>query len=262
MSGKTKTAAARKTKTTTKKTPPKPRKPAAAKPKKNQEKAAVVAVSAVDFCGVKLTAMRRDFIVHYVTPGQPAFHNAMQAALKAGYKETVAKSDIYTLLQDPNIQKIIKKNESMAHNAIHDAAMRALDIKQRRAFFDPADYFQEKKITITNKDGEEYTKSTMGLKPLEEMTPEQRMCIDGIDIKGQASIPVYLMADRERELNDIIKIDNELSKAIADTGDEETREIIMERITIRETKRARRPADIEYEIVDRPEPAAEDDFNV
>jgi hypothetical protein len=257
--GKIKTAAARKTTITTKKAPPRPRKPAAAKSKKNQEKSAAVVVSPVDFCGVKLTAMRRDFIVHYVTPGQPAFHNAMQAALKAGYKETVAKSDIYTLLQDPDIQKIIKKNEKMAHNAIHEAAMRALELKQRRAFFDPLDYFEEKEITITNKDGEEYTKSVMGLKPLQEMTPEQRMCIDGIDIKGQANVPVYLMADREKELNDIIKIDNELSKAIADTGEEETREIIMERIIIRETRRAQRPADIEYDIVDRPEPMAEED---
>jgi phage terminase small subunit len=261
MSEKTKTAVARKTKTAIKNNPLKPRKATAGRPKKNQEKkaAAVIAVSPVDFCGVKLTAMRRNFIAHYVTPGQPAFHNAMQAALKAGYRETVAKSDIYTLLQDPDIQKIIKKNESMAHNAIHEAAMRALELKQRRAFFDPLDYFEEKEITITKKDGEEYTKSIIGLKPLQQMTLEQRQCIDGIDIKGQASIPVYLMADREKELNDIIKIDNELSKAIADTGEEETREIIMERITIRETKRSLRPEGIEYEIVDRPEQMMEED---
>jgi hypothetical protein len=85
------------------------------------------------------------------------------------------------------------------------------------------------------------------------MTQDQRMCIDGIDIKGQDSIPVYLMPDRKKELDDIIKIDRELSKAVADTGEEETREIIMERVTIRETKRAQIPADVEYEIVDRPD---------
>jgi hypothetical protein len=67
------------------------------------------------------------------------------------------------------------------------------------------------------------------------------------------------MADRGRELNDIIKIDNELSKTIADTGEEETREIIMERITIRETKRAQRPVDVEYEIVERPDPNLEEE---
>jgi phage terminase small subunit len=257
MSGKTKAAATRKTITTTKKAPPKPRKPSSAKTKKTQKNAD--SSSPVDFCGVKLTVTRRNFIINYVTPGLPTFHNAMRAAIEAGYRKTTATAEIYRLLQDPDIQKIIKKNEKMAHNAIHEAAMRALELKQRRAFFDPLDYFQEKEIAITKKDGEEYTKSIMALKPLEEMTPEQRMCIDGIDIKGQANIPVYLMADREKELNDIIKIDNELSKAIADSGEEETREIIMERIIIRETKRARRPADIEYEIVDRPEPMAAED---
>ncbi|MDR1903944.1 MAG: terminase small subunit [Treponema sp.] len=249
MPGKTKAAEARKTTTTAKKVPAKTRKTMAAKGRKKSEENDF----AIDFCGVKLTALRRDFIVNYVTPGQPCFHNALQAALKAGYKEGVAKARIYDILRDPDIQKIIKKNESMAHRALHESAMRALELKQRRAFFDPLDYFQEKEITITGKDGGEYTKSVMALKPLEEMTVEQRMCIDGVDVKGPAAVPVYLMANRERELNDIIKIDNELSKAIADTGEEETREIIMERITIRETRRAKRPADLEYEIVENPD---------
>jgi hypothetical protein len=202
--------------------------------------------------------MRWDFIVYYVTPGQPAFHNAMRAALKAGYKETVAKSDIYTFLRRAEIQKIIKKNESLAHAAIHEAALRALELKQRRAFYDPTDYFEEKEITIAGKDGGEYTKSIIGLKPLPEMTPEQRMCIDGVEFKSQSNIPVYLMADRERELNDIIKIDRELSRSVSDTDGEETREIIMERITIKETKRAHRPPDIEDGIIDKPEPATEE----
>jgi phage terminase small subunit len=257
MAGKTKTAAAKKTTNTTKKDPPKPRKPAASKLRKTEKNRD--SFSPVDFCGVKLTAKRRDFIIKYVTPGLPTFHNALRAAIEAGYREATARTDIYELLQHPDIQKIIKKNEGLAHAAIHDSAMRALELKQRRAFFDPLDYFEEKEITITKKDGDEYTKSVMELKPLEDMTPEQRMCIDGIDIKGQANVPVYLMADREKELNDIIKIDNELSKAIADTGEEETREIIMERITIRETKRAQRPAEIAYEIVEMPDPNVDEE---
>jgi phage terminase small subunit len=227
-----------------------------AKPKKSLEEKDV---PVIDFCGVKLTALRRAFLINYVTPGQPCFHNALQAALKAGYKESVAKTEIYNVIREPDILKIIKANESLLHQRIHQSAMRALEIKQHRAFFDPLDYFEEKEITLTNKEGDKYTKSIMDLKPLEDMTPEQRMCIDGIDIKGQANVPVYLMADREKELNDIIKIDNELAKGLGSTDEEETREIIMERVTIRETKRAQRPADIECEIVERPDPNAEDE---
>jgi hypothetical protein len=226
------------------------------KPRKTEKKSEITATG-IDFCGVKLSALRRSFIVNYVTPGQPCFHNALQSALKAGYKMATAKTDIYEILQSPDIQRIIQKNENMAFRALHASAMRALELKQRQAFYDPLDFFERKEISIKNKNGVEYTKSAMELKPLEDMTPEQRMCIDGIDIKGQDSIPVYLMADRKKELDDIIKIDRELSRAVADTGEEETREIIMERITIRETKRAQLPSDIEYEIVDRPEKVIE-----
>jgi aldehyde:ferredoxin oxidoreductase len=174
--------------------------------------------------------------------------------LKAGYKTATAKTDIYDILKEPDIQKIIKKNESIAYQALHASAMRAIELKQRRAFFDPVDYFEEKEITATTKNGDKYTKEIIALKSLEEMTPEQRLCIDGIDIKGQASIPVYVMADRGKELNDIIKIDRELSgNATADGYDiEETKEIIIERVTIRQEKRAHIPQEVDSEIIDRP----------
>ena len=202
--------------------------------KKKQEKKTI---ATIDFCGVKLTGLQRDFIVYYITPGQPGFHNAYQAAIKAGYSETAAKSNIYILLQNPNVQKIVRANEQLIHNALHSAAMRALEIKQQRAFYDPIDYFEEKEVTKSYK-GHEYTETVMGLKDLEEMTPEQRICIDGIDIKGQASIPVYLMPDRGRELNDLIKLDGDLSKSASEeNGEEETMEIIMERLTIKKTIR-------------------------
>jgi phage terminase small subunit len=248
-----------KSNTSAKKPPKKTVKKTAVKGKKTQENNNEIKSTGIDFCGVKLTALRQAFIINYVTPGQPCFHNALQAAIKAGYREAVAKSNVYGMLREPDIQKIIKANENLIHQRVHESAMRALEIKQHRAFFDPLDFFEEKDITLTNKEGMEYTKSIVGLKPLENMTPEQRMCIDGIDIKGQANVPVYLMADREKELNDILKIDNELAKGLGSTDEEETREIIMERITIRETRRAQRPADIEYEIVERPDPNAEDE---
>jgi hypothetical protein len=250
MPGKTKTA----TKKTSKKPPAKAlikqaKKPAG-KGKKKQEE-----IETIDFCGVKLTALRRDFLINYITPGQPCFHNALQAAIKAGYKEAVAKSNIYSILREPDIQKIIKKNESIAYQALHASAMRALELKQRRAFFDPINYFEEKEITLTNKDDEEYTKSIISLKPMQDMTPEDRMCIDGVDFKGMQGIPVYSLPDRAKEINDIIKIDRELSgNATADGYDiEETKEIIVERVTIRQQRRmVEREEVAQYEIIEKP----------
>jgi phage terminase small subunit len=251
MPGKTKTATSKKTskKIPAKSLVKKPKKPAE-KPKKTLEKNDN---EVIDFCGVKLTALRRDFLINYILPGQPCFHNALRAALKAGYKETVAKTEIYNILKEPDIQKIIKKNESIAHQALHASAMRALELKQRRAFFDPADYFEGKEITAETKDGSEYKKEIIALKPLKEMTLEQRLCIDGVDVKGQASIPIYIMADRGKELNDIIRIDRELSgNAAADGYDiEETKEIIVERVTIRQQRRVVEAKETaEYEIIE------------
>lgn len=198
----------------------------------------IISGKGIDFLDVKLTPLRKAFIIYYVTPGQPCFQNALQAAIKAGYSPSVARSEIYQLLRDPNIQKIIKLNESLAYQKLHAAAMKALEVKQIRAFFDPADFFEEREITEEAKDGTTYTRTINALKNIKNMTPEQRLCIDGMDIKGYASIPMYLMADRGKELNDLIKIDHDYSKSSGDEdGEEETMEIIMERLTIKRSVR-------------------------
>jgi hypothetical protein len=206
----------------------------------------------IDFCGVSLTPLRYSFLWYYLTPGQSCFHNAYQSAVKAGFAESTARTDVYGILREPDIQKIIAANDKLVQLSLREAAKRAIEIKQSRAFYDPLDYFEETDIEMESKNGDVYTKKGIGLKPLEKMTPEQRLCIDGLDVKGQASTPVYLMPDREKNLNDIIKLDVDLSKSIGNNDLEETREIIMERITIKETKRSQLPTDLEYEIVEEP----------
>ncbi|MCL2556861.1 MAG: terminase small subunit [Treponema sp.] len=211
-------------------------------------------LSGIDFCGARLTDMQRRLIANYVTPGGPCFHNALRSAMEAGYREATARSTIYALFQSPEIQKIIRANESLMREAIRESAMLALEAKRRRAFFDLADFYEEKEIAVSGKNGS-YAKTVLALKPLDEMTAEQRQIIDGVDYKGQASQLTYVLPNREKELNDIIKINGELSKAAGDGDEEETREIIMERITIRETRRAARAAQAESEILDMPEGA-------
>ena len=205
----------------------------------------------LDLCGIKLSNQRYIFLLHYLTPGQGCFRNAHKAALRAGYSKSTASVDIYSVLREPDIQKIVKANEDLAYLSLNAAAKVAIEIKKQRAFYDPIDYFEEKEIVVEGREGP-YTKSVMALKDMENMTPEQRMCIDGLDMKGQASIPVYIMPDREKNLNDIIKLNAEMEKSMADTGEEETREIIIERITVRETKRAQRPAELYDDIVEDP----------
>jgi phage terminase small subunit len=193
--------------------------------------------SAIDLCGVKLTDMQLKFIINYLTPGQPYFHNAFQSALKAGYAKYYASSNIFAFLKREDIKKIIKANEHLVHDAINSAALRALELKQQRAFFDPADYYYEEDVEIKTKGGIKTIKR-MSLKNLEEMSLEQRMVIDGVDLKGYESIPVYILPDRGKELNDLIKLSADYSKGAGSMdSEEETMEIIMERLTVKKTMR-------------------------
>jgi len=193
----------------------------------------------IDFCGVKLNIKRRAFLRYYLTPGSPSFNNALQSAIKAGYSEGSAKTEIYKILCEPDIVEIVRANEGLEIKALGEAAKRAIEIKKQRAFFDPIDYFEKKTETRYAKDGSKYDVSVLALKDMEKMTPEQRMSIDGLDVKGNTSVPVYLMANRDKNLDDILKISKEKSGSNADgDGEEETMEIIMERLTVRKTVRA------------------------
>ncbi len=208
---------------------------------KNAEKNALE-VTAIDFCEVKLTVRKREFLINYCTPGQPNFHNALQSALSAGYSRQTATAEIYRILREPDIQKIIQKNEQLAHMSLREAAKRAIQLKQTRAFYDPADFFEKKTKTKYTKDGDSYEIEAIELKDLKNMTLEQRMCIDGLDVKGQSAVPVYIMPDRGKELNEIIKLDADLSKSSSEGEvEEDTLEIIMERLTV--TKKIRKAKD-------------------
>jgi hypothetical protein len=90
------------------------------------------------------------------------------------------------------------------------------------------------------------------LKDLQDLTKEQRLCIDSIDAKGQKSTPVYVMADRQKERDSIIALDATLNGG--NNGNEydveETKEIIMERITIRQERRMKQAREADFEIID------------
>jgi len=215
----------------------------------------------IDFCNTIIKGRLHTFLLYYLTPGQNCFHNAKQAAIKAGYAESTAGVDVYAILKRPEIRKIISANENLAAYSLQEAAKRAIEIKKNRAFYDPSDFFEKKVVELKTKEGQEYEKTITGLKDLKDMTLEQRLCIDGMDIKGQASIPMYIMPDRKKELDDIIKLDRELSGGVAGGQDvEELKEVIMERVTIRQMKRAATDAALISKILERAEGRGEEEL--
>jgi phage terminase small subunit len=163
----------------------------------------------------KLTDKQKLFVVWFCMPQTEYYHQAMKAARKAGYTPKTAGYLACNLRRDPRIEKLIKQFEdAIGKRNLIDAAERFLQEKIIRADFDVKDFY--KTIEYTNKIGE--IKKQLILKDMEELTPEQRLCIDGIDVKGQKGIMIYTLPDREKIRDSLIA---HAKKENVENGDEE-----------------------------------------
>jgi hypothetical protein len=163
----------------------------------------------------KLTDKQKLFVVWFCMPQTEYYHQAMKAARKAGYTPKTAGYLACKLRQDPRIEKLIRQFEdAIGKRNLIDAAERFLQEKIIRADFDVKDFY---KITeYKNKIGE--IKKQLVLKDIEELTPEQRLCVDGIDVKGQKGIMIYTLPDREKIRDSLIA---HAKKENTESGDEE-----------------------------------------
>jgi hypothetical protein len=197
---------------------------------------AVIDLSAFDWGEDKLTRRQKLFVVWFCTPGTEYYHCAMKAARKAGYTSITAHTAAHKMRRDPKIDKLIKKfDDTIGSVNIIDTAQRWIQEKIIRGNYDIKDFYETVEY-CNGKTGELYRK--LVLKDLSELTPEQRLCIDGIDIKGQKGIMVYVLPDREKIRDSLITLMHKqgMNKDTGE-GDEETLEIIMERLSIKKTIR-------------------------
>lgn len=204
-------------------------------------------LAAYDWGEEKLTDKQRQFIFYFTWPGQDGFHCAMRAAKKAGYGQAVANSLVYKMLRDPKIQKLIQKFESQTKASVHDAAQRFIQEKIVRADYNVKDFF------IVEDQFNEKTGNRRRMffpKSPEDLTDEQLLCIDNVEpVQGGNRI---VFADRQKERDSIIALDatwNGGNKG-NEYDVEETKEIIMERITIRQDRRMKRTREVDFEIID------------
>jgi hypothetical protein len=162
---------------------------------------AIINLSVFDWGGEKLTDKQKLFVAWFCTPGQDGYHCGLKAAKKAGYTPKMAQASAYKMRRDPKIEKLIKKfDDSIGKYNIIDAAQKWIQEKIIRGNYDAKDFYDV--VEFTTKNGE--LRRKLVLKPLDELTPEQRLCIDGIDIKGQQGIPVYVLPDREKVRDSLI----------------------------------------------------------
>jgi hypothetical protein len=161
----------------------------------------VIDLSVLDWGEEKLTEKQKLFIVWFCTPGTDSYHCGMKAARKAGYTDSTVHGAAYKMRRDPKIDKIIKRfDDSIGKYNIIDAAQKWIQEKIIRGNYNVKDFYEVKEYI----DGKGNPRTQLALKNMEELTPEQLLCIDGIDVKGQQGLMVYTLPDREKIRDSLI----------------------------------------------------------
>jgi hypothetical protein len=149
-----------------------------------------------DVGGAHLTRRERAFVFWYTYPGSEAFMNAGRAAVRAGYKKSSAVMLGCRVRHKPEIATAITKIlDERVRPGLEEALWRITWLCSIRMFFDVSDFYRSGKRVIKIR-GRETEIEILEIVPLNELTYQQRMCIDGIDYRGPHGIPVYILPDR------------------------------------------------------------------
>ena len=186
-----------------------------------------------DVGGIKLTEKEKLFVFWYTYPDSHSFQCQTRAAEKAGYKQ--ASTTGYKLRNKENVQKAIKYVlDKKLKKELEEEYHKIIEMKKARVHYDIGEYVEIKEKVISTRDGDSYTIRVEDFKDLKDLTPNQRIAIDSIDYKGAQGIKTYTFANRDKAMDDILKLYEKLSKQNGDEdGDELTAEIIKEGLRLR-----------------------------
>jgi len=77
----------------------------------------------------------------------------------------------------------------------------------------------------------------MALKKIEDLSEDQLLCIDGIDVKGQQGTMIYTLPDREKVRDSLISLVQKMDQGNKDDEEDEPIEIIVERLIVKRMAR-------------------------
>ncbi|MFZ4618759.1 MAG: terminase small subunit, partial [Rectinemataceae bacterium] len=162
----------------------------------------VLNLDSIDWGDVKLTILRKRFIFWYTFPGSESYMRSAESAVKAGYSKGQGRQMGYKLRHDPEVARVIRRVvENTVKTDLEEEYHRILELKRRRVHYDIKDYF--KKVTVTDPDTkQQYQKEV--IKDLDELSDEQCMAIDSVDYRSQRGMKVYIMANREKSMDDLV----------------------------------------------------------
>ncbi len=198
----------------------------------------ILDTSTLDIGENTATEKEKRFIFFYTYPGTDAFQVQAKAAARAGYKD--AHRTGYSLRKKENVAAAIKYiMDTKVKIDLEEEYHKILEMKKRRIHYDIGEYVKKTtKIIRVGKgdDAQEYEEIVEVFKEMDELTPEQREVIDGMDYKGQqANVKVLNFADRDKAMADILTIHNKINGGTdADGFDVElTAEIIKGNLAVK-----------------------------
>jgi hypothetical protein len=168
-----------------------------------------------------LTERARRFVFWYCFPGSEAFWNKKRAAIRAGYAIRNAAVSGYKLCKNPDvINEVERLSKTFSSETVDSLYRKYIATLEQRAFYDPADFVKGK-----------------AFKPIEEIPAEKRIALDQPVISRKGEVMGYMFGSRKAALEEIKQLHAKERLEDSESALEETREIIMERISIREKKR-------------------------
>nr|WP_298680911.1 terminase small subunit [uncultured Treponema sp.] len=167
------------------------------------EDGSVIDLDSFDYGDVKLTQKEKLFILWYTYPASSSYHDSAKSARKAGYSQKNARMSGYNLRHNPKIAPLIAQfDKDVVKTGIEDAYHRIIQRKIARSEFKGLDFYNIENHIAEN--GKIHTSVT--IKKPEELTEEQKLCIDGLEFVGQQSIPNYKLPNRTAEENKLIEL--------------------------------------------------------
>ena len=167
------------------------------------EDGSVIDLDSFDYGDVKLTQKEKLFILWYTYPASSSYHDSAKSARKAGYSQKNARMSGYNLRHNPKIAPLIAQfDKDVVKTGIEDAYHRIIQRKIARSEFQGLDFYNIENHIAEN--GKIHTSVT--IKKPEELTEEQKLCIDGVEFVGQRSIPNYKLPNRTAEENKLIEL--------------------------------------------------------
>lgn len=189
--------------------------------------------------GCKLSDKEKRWVFWYTYPGDIGFKNGHNAALLAGYAKTAAACMGSRHKARPDIQKEVTRIlKALRDTKLAEEYDRIIDRKISRANFNVKDFY--KKVMRTDPDTKKAYETEV-LKDIDELSIEQQELIDGVDFRSQRGIRVYTFPNRDKAMDDVIKLYREsIGKSDIDGYDvEAVADIVKEKLSVKMTVRRR-----------------------